>query len=162
MTLPLVNIDLSTIAFTLINTLIIFLLYRFLLHKKVCIILDKRIASINIEVESAKVAREDAEKTKAEYTVKLSKSKEEAQEIISAASARANAKEQEIISAANKNAVTIRERAEESIELEKKRAVNEIKNQISELVIMTASAVAKKEINENDNKELIDSFLVNV
>ena len=40
--------------------------------------------------------------------------------------------------------------------------VNEIKNQISELVIMTASAVAEKEISESDNRTLIDSFLVKI
>ncbi|MCL2077205.1 MAG: F0F1 ATP synthase subunit B [Oscillospiraceae bacterium] len=161
-TLPLVGIDLGTIAFTLTNTLIILLLYRFLLHKKVVEMLDKRKDMISREVEAAKVSRENAEKVESEYTLKLAKSKEEAQEIVSAATSRASAKEQEIISEANKNAVMIRERAEESIELEKKRAVNEIKDQISELVIMTASAVAQKEINEADNKAIIESFLVKV
>ena len=40
--LQLVNITPDTIVFTLINTLIIFLLYRFLLHNKGMAILDKR------------------------------------------------------------------------------------------------------------------------
>jgi F0F1-type ATP synthase membrane subunit b/b' len=39
--------------------------------------------------------------------------------------------------------------------------MNELKNQVGELVIMTASAVAEKEIKEEDNKVLIESFLIN-
>jgi len=160
--LDLVGIDLGTIAFTLTNTLIILLLYRFLLHKTVCGIMDKRKELINGEIEAAKQSRENAVKTEAEYTQKLAQSKEEAREIVSAAASRAAVKEQEIITEANKNAALIREKAEESIELEKKRAVNEIKNQISELVVMAASTVAQKEISETDNEALIESFLVKI
>jgi F0F1-type ATP synthase membrane subunit b/b' len=37
--------------------------------------------------------------------------------------------------------------------------MNEIKDEISGLVIMAASAVVEKEISEQDNAALIDSFL---
>ena len=75
---------------------------------------------------------------------------------------KAGAREAEIIAEAEKSAALIREKAEESAELEKKRAINEVKDQISDIVIMAAQAVAEKEISEKDNEELINSFLVNV
>lgn len=160
--MSLVTIDPGTIIFTLINTLLIVLAYRFFLHKPVMQMMEKRKIAVNAEMDSAREAREKAESAEKEYLERLAKSKEEAQEIVAKATARAQAREEEIISEATKAAVLIREKANESIERDKKRAVNEIKNQISELVILAAGAVAEKEINETDNKSLIDSFLVRV
>lgn len=160
--LGLVNINTSTIIFTLINTLIIFLLYKFLLHNKVMEIFHKRQEKINADISAAEKAKTDAEAAKADYLEKISRSKEEAQEIVANAVKKAGARENEIIAEAEKNAALIREKAEESAELEKKRAMNEVKDQISDIVIMAAQAVAEKEISEKDNEELINSFLVNV
>ena len=47
----LVSIDLNTIVFTLINTLIIVLLYFFFLHKPVCKILDERAKTVNKDMD---------------------------------------------------------------------------------------------------------------
>ena len=74
--LSFVDINPSTIVFTLINTLIIFLLYRFFLHNKVMAILDKRQQMINADFDAADAAKLEADQTKAEYTEKLLKSKE--------------------------------------------------------------------------------------
>lgn len=158
----LVNIDATTIVFTLINTLIIVLLYRFFLHKKVCAILDARKQKITQELDAAQAAKEKAEQAEKEYLERIASSKEEAQSIITAAVTKAQARETEILAEAHTTAEEIRVRAEENIERDKKRAVNEIKDEISGIVIMAASAVAEKEISEQDNEALIDSFLVNI
>ena len=157
-----VNIDASTIVFTLINTLIIVLLYRFLLHKKVMQILDERNKKVNADIQAAADANAEAQQIKEEYTEKLRTSKEEAQQIVAAAVKKAGVRESEIIAAAEEEAAKIRVKAEESIALEKKKAVNEIKDEISEMVIMAASKVAEKEISAKDNEELINSFLADV
>lgn len=160
--LPFVDINATTIVFTLINTLIIFLLYRFLLHEKVMTILEKRKEAINAEMQAAEDAKKAADDAKAEYVQRLEKSKEEAGEIVAAAVKKASAREAEIIAEAEQSAQRIKERAEESIAQEKKRALNEVKDQISEVVVLAASRICEKEISEKENQELIDSFLVNV
>ena len=160
--LELVSIDPGTIIFTLLNTGIILFLYKRLFHDKVTAMLDKRKETVSANLAAAEQAKASALEKEAEYKALLDDSKAEAEKIVNAATTRALAKEREIINEANQNAVLIREKAEESIELEKKRVVNEIKNQISELVITAASAVAQKEIDEKDNETLINSFLVNV
>ena len=53
----LVSIDVNTIVFTLINTLIIVLLYFFFLHKPVCKILDKRAETVNKDMDEAEKAK---------------------------------------------------------------------------------------------------------
>ncbi|HBH94654.1 MAG TPA: ATP synthase F0 subunit B [Ruminococcaceae bacterium] len=160
--LPLVDINASTIVFTLINTLIIFLLYRFLLHNKVMAMMDKRREAINVEIDAAENAKKQAEEAKAEYAEKLRQSKDEADKIVSDAVKRASDKEAEIIADANASAARMKQQAQESIEQEKRRALNEVKDQISEVVVLAASKVCEKEITQKDNADLIDSFLADV
>ncbi|MCM1054160.1 MAG: F0F1 ATP synthase subunit B [Bacteroides sp.] len=160
--LSFVDINPSTIVFTLINTLIIFLLYRFLLHNKVMAILDQRQQAINADFEAADTAKKEAEQTKAEYTEKLQQSKEEAEQIVAAAVKRASDREAEIIAEANASAAHMKQQAQESIEQEKRRALNEVKDQISEVVVLAASKVCEKEISEKDNAVLIEGFLAGV
>ncbi len=158
-TLSLVSIDPGTIVFTLINTLIIFLIFRIFLFKPVCKILDKRKEMAAAEIAEAQKAKEAAAKTEQEYLERLSSAKAEAAEIMKQATQRAQARGDEIIAEANKNAADIRAKAEETIERERKSAVNEIKNEISDMVILAASKVAEKEISVEDNEEIISKFL---
>ena len=87
----LVSIDLNTIVFTLINTLIIVLLYFFFLHKPVCKILDERAKTVNKDMDDAQKAKEEAAAVKADYEHRLETSKEEAARIVADATKKAQA-----------------------------------------------------------------------
>lgn len=161
-TLALVSINTGTIVFTLINTLIIFLIFKIFLFKPVGKILDKRkemAASAIKDAEAAKAAAEAAEK---EYNESLANAKAEAAEIVKQATIRAQKREEEIVNEANQKAADIRAKAEENIERDKQRALNEVKDQISELVVMAAGKVVEKEISASDNEEMISKFLSEV
>lgn len=160
--LPLVTIDPGTIVFTLINTLIIFILFKVFLFKPVGKILDKRNEMAAAEIAEAKRAKESAAKTEQEYIEKLAKAKEEAADIMKQATLRAQKREEEIVNEANQKAAEIKARAEENIERDKQRTVNDIKNEISDIVIMAASKVVEKEISARDNEAIIADFLQNV
>ena len=160
--LQLVNINPSTIVFTLINTAIILLLYTFLLHKPVMKILEQRKEQIGSEMKAAEDAQKEAEAIKEEYTSKLKESQEEAAQIVSAAVKRAGERENQIIAEAQQEAAELKKKAEESIELEKKKAINEIKDQISDIVIMASEKVCEREISKSDNEALINKFIAEV
>ncbi|MCL2071544.1 MAG: F0F1 ATP synthase subunit B [Oscillospiraceae bacterium] len=159
--LELFNIDPSTIFLTLFNTGVLMFLYWKFLHSKVQAILEKRKEAVNAELEAASAAKDKAAAAEKEYLALLADSKAKATKIITAANARAREQEDEIITEAKDAAVKIRQKAVDDIERERKRAVNEIKDQITEIVIMAAGAVAEKEISEADNAVIIESFLVN-
>lgn len=161
-TLSLVSIDTGTIVFTLINTLIIFLIFRIFLFKPVGKILDKRKELAAAEIADAQKAKESAQKAEQEYLESIAGAKEEAAEIIRQANLRAQAREEELINEANRKAAEIRAKAEEAIERDKQRALNEIKDEISDIVIMAATKVVEKEISQADNEKLIEGFLANV
>ena len=60
---------------------------------------------------------------------------------------------------ANEKAARTLERAEEQVELEKKRAINEVKNEVSEMAISIAAAVIERDVDEGEHKDLIDEFI---
>ena len=160
--LDLVSIDPGTIVFTLINTLIIFLIFRIFLYKPVCNILEKRREMAAAEIAEAQKAKETAQKAEQEYTARLADAKNEAAEIVKQATLRAQKREEEIVTEANQKAAEIRAKAEDNIERDKQRAKNEIKDEISEMVVMAASKVVEKEISAKDNEDIISKFLSEV
>ena len=51
------------------------------------------------------------------------------------------------------------QRAEAQVTLEKKRAMNEIKDDVSDMAVDIASAVLQRDIRSEEHTELIDSFI---
>ena len=45
---------------------------------------------------------------------------------------------------------------------ERKKAVNELKNELGGMAVELAGKVVERELNEEDNKRLIDEFIQNV
>ena len=68
-------------------------------------------------------------------------------------------KEEEILRDANAEAARVLERAEEQIELEKKRAINEVKDEVSGLAIEIAGAVIGRDVSDEEHRDLIDEFI---
>ena len=67
--------------------------------------------------------------------------------------------EEEIIREANETAAKNLRRADEQIEMEKKKALNQIKDEVSSMALDIASAVIEKNLSEEDNREMIDRFI---
>ena len=60
---------------------------------------------------------------------------------------------------ARAEAAVLREKAEADIVSEKKKAVNEIKDEISDIAILIAEKVVEKEITPADHEKLIAQFI---
>ena len=60
---------------------------------------------------------------------------------------------------ARAEAAALREKAEADIVSEKKKAVNEIKDEISDIAILIAEKVVEKEITPADHEKLIAQFI---
>ena len=74
----------------------------------------------------------------------------------------ASIQSEEILKQANAQAVAIKEKAESDIAQEKRKAVNEIKDEIGGMAVDIAGKVIQREISEEDHKKLIDDFIANV
>lgn len=156
------TIDPTTIILTLANTLILFLVLKHFLFDKVNKVIDDRQNEIAESYKNADEAQRKAESLAAEYDEKIGQAKEEGAEIVRAATVKAQTRSDEIIAEARAEAKGIVDNANDEIEREKKIAVNQIKDEITEIAISAASAVAEKEISAADNERLIESFINSV
>ncbi len=75
---------------------------------------------------------------------------------------KAQQRSDEIIFDAKNEASSIVEKANADIEKEKKRAINDIKDEISDIAFMVASKVVDKEMKSSDNEKLVEDFIKNV
>ena len=73
--------------------------------------------------------------------------------------ARGQAREEEIIRKANADAAAIMDKASADIAMEKKKALNDAKDEISGLAMAIAGKVVGRELNADDQSALIDSFI---
>lgn len=153
------SIDLTTIVCTIINTLILFLVIKHFLFDKVNAILESRKTEVAKTYEDADTALSNAKRLETEYTEKLSAAKEESAEIVKNATKKAQSRSEEIIENAKAEARGVKDKAEADIEREKKRAVNQIKDEISDIAMSIASRVVSKEIDPKTHEQLIESFI---
>ena len=109
--------------------------------------------------EAADSARSSAMAMEAEYKEKLSVAVETGERIVKEATARGQAREEEILRQANAQADAIREKAAADIAMEKKKAINDAKNEISGMAVAIAEKVVGRELQESDQSKLIDEFI---
>ncbi len=157
--LDLVSIDPIHILITIINLLILFLIFKKYLFKPVQKIFDQRKQEIDRIYDDANAAQAAAQKDKEAYAEKMDTADAQAAEIVQQARDKAGRVSDSIVSEANEKAAAIRKKAEEDIAQERKKAVNEIKNEISAISVDIAQKVVEREINAADQQTLIDSFI---
>ena len=136
----------------------IFLIKKFL-FKPVREILAKRKAAADAEIMDATKAKEEAEAMKAEYEQNMKDAQEKANEILQTATKSAHTQSEEILREANEQAISLKAKAERDIEIEKRKAVNEIKDEIGGMAMEIAGKVIEREVNAKDHEKLIDEFI---
>ncbi len=158
-TLEVISINLWQILISIANLLIMFLILKKFLFAPVKKVFELRSEKIDRDYSDAKKAKEDAERDARLYSEKLSGAQDEAEVILKNARARADKMESEIIADASAKAANMIRRADADIAQEKKKAVNDIKNEISSMSVDIAERMLGREINEDDHKALIDDFI---
>ena len=153
------SIDLWKILFMLINLFLIYLILKRFLYKPVKKMFEMREQEVAETYQKADAAEADAYQLKDQYEKKLSGAKTEAEEIVRSAPKRAQLRSESMIGDAKDTVNNMMERAQEQIELEKKKAVNEIKDEIADIALMAASNVLEKEMDAKDHSKLIDEFI---
>ena len=132
------------------------------LFKPIREVLEKRKAKADAEISDAVKAKEEALAMKAEYEQNMLEARDKANAILADATKTASAKSDEILKEASANAVAIKAKAEKDIEQEKRKAVNELKEEIGGMAMEIAGKVIEREINEEDHNKLINEFIEKV
>jgi F-type H+-transporting ATPase subunit b len=95
----------------------------------------------------------------AEYKQKLSVAQETSERMVKEAVARGQSREEEIIRSANAEAAAILDKAAADIAQEKKKAINDAKDEISDLALAIAGKVVGRVLDTDDQTKLVDEFI---
>ena len=158
----LITLDGWTFLAQICNLMIQLVIFKKLLLNPVKKVIAERKAKADNQIADAEKLRTEAEAMKAEYEQNLQNARTEANQIVAAAQKTAAARSEELLGEARAQAAALKQKAEADIAQERKKAVNEVKDEIGGMAMEIASKVVEREIKEADHKDLIDEFIKNV
>ena len=155
----LVTVNPVTLIAQICNLFIQLLIVKIFFLDKIKAVLDKRRETADKQIADAEAAKSEAAAIKQTYEENMRQAKTKADDMILSAQKTAAQRSEEIISQAQKRAAQIKTKAASDIEMEKKKAINEAKNEISELAMAIAGKVVARELNDADQDGMIDRFI---
>ena len=158
----LITLDGWTFLAQICNLMIQLVIFKKLLLNPVKKVIAERKARADSQIADAEKLRTEAEAMKAEYEQNLQNARTEANQIVAAAQKTAAARSEELLGEARAQAAALKQKAEADIAQERKKAVNEVKDEIGGMAMEIASKVVEREIKEADHQDLIDEFIKNV
>ena len=157
--LEVISVNIWQILISLLNLIILFFIIKKFLFKPVTKMLSKRQNEIDGIYGEADEARRAAEENKLFWDEKVTSVKEETEEMLKVAQESAKKQSESIVSKAKEQADVIVRQAENQAKLEKKKAEAEIKQEIVEVSTALANKLLEREINPDDHRDLINSFI---
>ena len=142
-----------------LSMLVLFTALSYLLFNPVRDMLEKRRQRVVDDQETAKREKAEAIAFKEEYDLKLKQVEKEAEAILSEVRKKAKQNEMRIVADAKEEAARIMARANAEIELEKKRALDDMKQEMISIAAMMAEKVVAASIDTNVQESLIDETL---
>ena len=155
----LVTVNPVTLIAQICNLFIQLLLVKIFFLDKIKAILDQRREAADMQIADAEAAKAEAAAIKETYEQNMREAKAKADDLLLSAQKTATLRSEEIISQAQAAAAQMKSKASSDIEMEKKKAINDAKDEISGLAMAIAGKVVERELNAADQAQLIDRFL---
>ena len=152
------NLDWN-IVWTIVNILVLFLLLKHFLFKPITEMMESRTAEIENNLKDAEDQKQKASELTAQYEEKLQGAHAEAAQIVSEARQRGQREYDAILKTAGQDAQKEQERARADMEREREEMLRGVQENVTELVLLTASKLSQKELDEESDRKLVDSFL---
>ena len=155
----LVAVEPLTLIANICNLFIQMLIIKKFFLDKIVAVLDQRRSAADKEITDAEKAKQEAMEIKKTYEDNMLQANAKANEILTTAQKTAAERSDKIIGEAQQAAAQIKSKASADIAQEKKKAINDAKNEISGLALAIAGKVVEKELAEEDQAGLIDRFI---
>ena len=155
----LVTVNPVTLIAQICNLFIQLLIVKIFFLDKIKAIIDQRREAADKQITEAETAKSESLAIKKTDEQNMLEAKAKADDLLLTAQRTANSRSEEIISQAQQQAAQIKSKAAADIELEKKKAINEAKNEISDLAMAIAGKVVARELNAGDQADMIDRFI---
>ena len=155
----LVTVNPVTLIAQICNLFIQLLIVKIFFLDKIKAILDQRREAADKQIAEAEAARSEANAIKETYEQNMRVAKAKADDLLLSAQKTATLRSEEIISQAQAAAAQLKSKASADIEMEKKKAINDAKDEISGLAMAIAGKVVERELKQADQADLIDGFI---
>jgi F-type H+-transporting ATPase subunit b len=153
------GISLTEFIFYLINFLILVGVLAKFLYKPFLEFMDNRTQSIKDALDHAELTNRRADEKMQNYNKRIAKAEEEGREIIREAKVKADEQARLIIEEANQKAADIKLKAEETIEREKEKAMEEMRQEIASIAVMVAEKIVEREIQKIGQEAIVDEVI---
>ncbi len=148
-----------TALFILLNTLTIYFVAKKYLFAPVMKMIEDRQKEIDDLYADAGSAKAEAELLQHEYRDKLDTAQQTSEAMVSEAVARSQAKEEAILRQANSEAAALLEKTRADIAREKKQAMRDAKDELSDMAVAIAEKIVGRELSAADQQQLVDAFI---
>jgi len=155
----LVQLDPGLFIWTILTFLILFYVLAKFAWKPLLTALESRENTIKSSLEDAEKAKTELERLNAESEEIMAKARSEAQTIRVEAKSAAEKIKADVMVQAGEDANKIREEAQKQINVEKDKAIHEIRQEVVSLTMMVAEKVIKKNLSKEDNQALIEDSI---
>ena len=133
------DFQVSTIVFTVINLLVLYFILRKLLFGRVNAVLEQRAARVKETIDSAEASKSQAEELRAEYEDKLTDARQEAAKLVADAQNRAQRAYEAKMADAETDAKRLRSEAEAQIASERDAMLRGARNEVASLALLAAA-----------------------
>lgn len=152
----------STIVFTIINLLVLYVILRKFLFGRVNAVLEQRAAQVKDELDSAERSNRQAEELRDEYEAKLTDAHQEAARIVAEAQNRGQRVYEAKLADAEADTKRLHSEAQAQIATERENMLRGAREEVASLALLAAAKVAQKSMDSADDRELVESFLSEV
>ncbi len=160
--LDIISVNIWQIALSLINLVILFLILKKLLFKPVKKIIAEREKEIMAEYDKASATNAEAEELKASYEKQMEGAKARADEIIQDAVDKADRRNEVMLYETREKAEGIIKKAKADADRDLRDAQESIRQEIISVSTALSEKIIGREINMDDHRDLIDSFIDNM
>ena len=158
----LMSVQVNLMFWTLVIFLILFFLLRKFAFPAILGAVEKREQALEEALASARRDREEAQRLLEEQRRQIEAARGEAQTYIAEGRAIAEKMRHELLEQTRQEQQTMLERARREIETEKERALAQIRREAVNLAITGAGKVIEENLDNDKNRQLVESFLATI
>lgn len=156
------DIQPSTIIFTIINLLVLYFFFRKFLFGRVNAVLEEREQLIHKEISEAEANNAKAQELQKEYEAKLAGAHEEAAQLVAGAKACADQAYAARMAEAEADAKQVSAEAENRLAAERSEMLRSARAEVAKLAVLAATEVAGKRLDTDSDRALAEEFLEKV
>ncbi len=156
------DFELSTVVFTIVNLLILYFLLKKFLFQRVNRVMEERAALVKQTMDDAQSEKDQANALRQEYENNLAQANTQAAEILDQAKARGERVYAEYLDKAQAEAKAVREQARAQSQEERDAMLRAAKSEVARLAVMAAAQVAQQSLDNEADRAIAAQFLSEV